>query len=187
MPRMGYFLFLWVSQFGRSVRNLWLPGSGRQLMKTSRLAKFESYVAKGAHCANVAQMGIRQSLHLRQEIKILNRPLWAVLILAWRRWRDAPERSAWRIRECAIRKILKNRLGKIFLIFIIVYRGQEFISASIIPLHRRGVFIYKNGEGSATFLQERTSIYNNYAVSISARIKVLGQKASLITYIFLLR
>jgi len=26
-----------------------LLGSGRQLMKTSRLAQFESYVAKGAH------------------------------------------------------------------------------------------------------------------------------------------
>ena len=85
MPRMGYFLFLLVLQCGRSVRNLRLPGSGRQLMKTSHLAKFESYVAKGAHCANVAQMGIRQSLHLRQEIKILNRPLRAVLILTWRR------------------------------------------------------------------------------------------------------
>ena len=60
-------------------------------------------------------------------------------------------------------------------------------SASIIPLHRRGVFIYKNGEGSATFLQERTSIYNNYTAFISVRNKVLGQKASLITYIFLLR
>ena len=67
MPRMGYFLFLLVSQCGRSVRNLRLPGSGRQLMKTSHLAKFESYAAKGAHCANAAQMGIRQSLHLRHK------------------------------------------------------------------------------------------------------------------------
>ena len=28
---------------------------------------------------------------------------------------------------------------------------EYFISARNIPLHRRGVFIYKNGEGSATF------------------------------------
>ena len=66
MPRMGYFLLLMVSGCSQSVRNLRLPGSGRQLMKMNHLAKFESYVAKGAHCANVAQMGIRQSLRLRQ-------------------------------------------------------------------------------------------------------------------------
>ena len=55
-----------VSQCGRSVRNLRLPGSGRQLMKTSPLAKFESYAAKGAHRAT-ANMGIRQSLRLRHK------------------------------------------------------------------------------------------------------------------------
>ena len=47
--------------------------------------------------------------------------------------RDTPECQghAWRIREYTIRKILKNRPGEIFLIFIIVYRGQEFVSARI--------------------------------------------------------
>ena len=45
---MGCFLFLLVLQCGRSIRNLRLPGSGRQLMKTSHLAQFESYAAKGA-------------------------------------------------------------------------------------------------------------------------------------------
>ena len=34
-------------------------------------------------------------------------------------------RHAWRIREYTIRKILKNRLGRIFLILIIVYRGAK--------------------------------------------------------------
>ena len=66
MPHTGYFLFLMVLQCGQIVRNLRLPGSGRQLMKTSPLAKFESYVAKGAHRAT-ANMGIRQSLRLRQK------------------------------------------------------------------------------------------------------------------------
>ena len=147
-PHCGRFVFVLVLQCGRSVRNLRLPGSGRQLMKTSHLAKFESYVAKGAHCANVAQMGIRQSLHLRHKNQTPHCGRFVfVLVLQCGRM-DAPERSAWRIRECAIRKILKNRPGKIVLIFIIAYRGQEFIFA---------------------------------------RNKVLGQKASLITYIFLLR
>ena len=41
---------------------------GARGAKTSHLAKFESYAAKGAHFANVAQMGIRQSHRLRHDI-----------------------------------------------------------------------------------------------------------------------
>ncbi len=64
-----------------------IAGFGARGAKTSHLAKFESYAAKGAHCANVAQMGIRQSLHLRHKNqtprcgRLFIRPLYHILQL----------------------------------------------------------------------------------------------------------
>ena len=99
----------------------------------------------------------------RQEIKILNRPKWAVLILTWGRWRDTPEHSAWRIRENTIIKILKNRPNKIFLIFIIAYRGQEFISATKI---KRPIWAFYFCVGVAVWTKYSQSAITGFGASV---------------------
>ena len=61
-------------------------GSERQLVKTSHLAKFEPYVANGAHRAN-ANMGIYSPTSRHQNLN----PLLGIFI--WRIWKFTVRRS----------------------------------------------------------------------------------------------
>ena len=102
-PLCGCFIFVPKSKCGRSVRNLRLQGSGRQLMKTSHLAQFESYAAKGALLRQCGAKGNQTIPSTPPERKIKTVRMDG-FYFSGRIRRDTPERSDWRIRRYTIRK-----------------------------------------------------------------------------------